>query len=53
MDEAAAEALEDEAYHRGLAAYGEAFDALTRDIWEEEYVGPEREQKARASWKAA
>jgi len=52
MDEAAAEALEDEAYHRGLAAHGEAFDALTRDIWEEEYVGPERERAAHA-WKAA
>ena len=46
MDEAAAEALEDEGYHCGLAAYGKAFDTLTRDIWEQEYVGPERERAA-------
>lgn len=53
MDEAAGEALEDEEYHRGLAAYGEAFDALTRDIWEERYIRPEREGSTEAQRTAA
>jgi MoaA/NifB/PqqE/SkfB family radical SAM enzyme len=52
MDEAAAEALEDESYHRGLAEYGQAFEALTRGIWEEEYLRPERERASCAKKRA-
>lgn len=42
IDEAAAEALKDEIYREDLIAYGEAVGAATDDIWEQEYVGPEK-----------
>ena len=43
-DEAAEEALIDEDYYAGLVAYGERVEELTRDIWDEEYLAPERER---------
>ena len=39
IDENAAQALMDAEYGRGLAAYGESYDALTQDIWQRQYVG--------------
>jgi hypothetical protein len=42
-DEAAEEALIDEDYYFQLVAYGKRVDELTREIWEEEYLQPERE----------
>ena len=42
-DRAAEEALQDENYYAKLVAYGERVDELTRDIWEKEYLQPERE----------
>jgi hypothetical protein len=39
-DENAATALLDSDYHRGLAEYDEAFEALTRPVWEEHYLSP-------------
>jgi len=42
-DKAAEEALQDENYYAKLVAYGERVDELTRDIWEKEYLQPERE----------
>ena len=45
IDEAAAEALKDDAYQEGLIAYGKAVAAATDDIWEQEYVGPEKARR--------
>ena len=42
-DKAAEEALQDENYYAKLVNYGERIDELTRDIWEKEYLQPERE----------
>jgi MoaA/NifB/PqqE/SkfB family radical SAM enzyme len=39
-DENAATALLDSDYHRGLAEYDEAFEALTQPVWEEHYLSP-------------
>jgi MoaA/NifB/PqqE/SkfB family radical SAM enzyme len=39
-DENAAAALLDADYHRGLAEYDDAFEALTQPIWEEHYLSP-------------
>ena len=41
-DDAAEEARQDEDYYAELVAYGERLKELTRDIWEEEYLQPER-----------
>jgi len=48
IDEAAGEALKDEEYFEGMVAYGEAVDRATRDIWENEYIAPERQNMAAA-----
>jgi len=36
---AAAEALADEDYHAGLAAYGEDFGRLSEEVWRSDYLG--------------
>ena len=43
IDEAAATALTDKGYYEGMLDYGERVRGLTRDIWEKEYLSPERE----------
>jgi MoaA/NifB/PqqE/SkfB family radical SAM enzyme len=43
-DREAEEALKDPAYYRGLVACGDDVNRLTRPIWENEYIGPERER---------
>jgi MoaA/NifB/PqqE/SkfB family radical SAM enzyme len=43
-DEAAAEALKDQKYAEGLAAYGDEVERLTGPIWEKNYIGPEKEK---------
>jgi len=42
-DEVAAAALTDNNYYEGLVGYGERVRELTQEIWEREYLGPERE----------
>jgi hypothetical protein len=42
-DAAAEAALQDENYYASLVSYGNRVDELTRDIWEAEYLAPERE----------
>jgi MoaA/NifB/PqqE/SkfB family radical SAM enzyme len=42
-DAAAEAALQDENYYEKFVAYGERVDELTRDIWDKEYLQPERE----------
>ena len=49
IDEAAGEALKDEEYFEGMVAYGEAVDRATKDIWETEYIAPEREKTEEAA----
>lgn len=46
IDSEAAAALKDKGYHQGLAAYGNKAAELTEDIWEKEYIGPEKKQAA-------
>ncbi|RME01962.1 MAG: radical SAM protein [Calditrichaeota bacterium] len=46
IDPESAEALKDKEYRDGLAAYGDRVSELTADIWEQEYIGPERKRKA-------
>jgi len=41
-DEAAEEALQDPEYYKGLVEYGKRVKELTKDIWEKEYLEPER-----------
>ena len=50
-DEAAAEALKDKEYAKGLAAYGDEVVRITQPIWEKDYIGPEKEriQKQKAA----
>lgn len=43
-DKAAAEALEDEGYYRGLVQYGKELEELTDEIWQKEYLEPERKR---------
>ena len=43
-DEAAAAALKDKEYAKGLSAYGDAIARLTQPIWEKLYIGPEKEK---------
>ena len=43
IDEAAATALTDKKYYEGLVGYGDRVRELTRETWEKEYLGPERE----------
>ena len=44
LDPAAAEALKDHDYYHGMIDYGKRVDKLTNEIWEQEYIGPEREK---------
>ncbi len=44
IDIAAAEALKDQKYAEGLAAYGDEVDRLTGPIWEKNYIRPEKER---------
>ena len=43
-DEAAAAALKDKEYAKGLSAYGDAIARLTQPIWEKLYIGPEKDK---------
>jgi len=43
IDSEAEAALADPEYHRGLIEYGRQVDELTREIWEKEYIEPERQ----------
>ncbi len=45
MDEPAAAALEDEAYRKGLIEYGQRVARLTKPVWEQEYIEPERRER--------
>jgi len=44
-DKAAAEALKDQEYEDGLIAYGDRVQKLTEDIWEKQYIGPEKKKR--------
>jgi len=44
IDKDAEEALKDKNYFTGLVAYDQRIEELTRDIWEREYIGPEKER---------
>lgn len=46
IDAEAAAALKDDKYHEKLADYGDKVAELTSDIWEIEYIGPERQRSA-------
>jgi len=43
IDESADAALNDKQYYEGMVDYGEQVRELTRDIWEKDYLDPERE----------
>jgi len=43
IDESADAALNDKQYYKGMVDYGEQVRELTRDIWEKDYLDPERE----------
>ncbi len=45
-DESAAAAIEDEGYYEGMCCYGEQVDALTRDIWEDQFLASRPEDAA-------
>lgn len=45
-DEAAEQAIGDEDYYRGLVEYGKKVKNLTNEIWEKEYLEPERKRIA-------
>jgi MoaA/NifB/PqqE/SkfB family radical SAM enzyme len=49
IDEDAAAALEDPDYRRKMIEYGKAVEAITGPIWEERYVGPERQAASLAA----
>jgi len=41
-DEAAAQALQDSGYYEGLVQYGEKVKSITDEIWQKEYLEPEK-----------
>lgn len=51
IDSAAAEALEDEEYYRGMIAYDKRLQQLADPVWQKEYLEPERQRLHRASSK--
>jgi MoaA/NifB/PqqE/SkfB family radical SAM enzyme len=46
LDENAAQALQDGDYRRRMAQYGKDVDSLTRDAWENDYMGKRKENIA-------
>lgn len=43
-DEAAEQALQDAEYYHGLVRYGKQAKAITDEIWERDYLGPEQKE---------
>jgi MoaA/NifB/PqqE/SkfB family radical SAM enzyme len=48
LDDYAAQALEDPEYYKGMCAYNNAFDEISKDRWDEDYLQPERMQFRKA-----
>lgn len=44
IDSEAGEALRDDDYYDGMVAYGKRVAELTDEIWERDYIGPERKE---------
>jgi len=42
LDKFAAKAMEDPTYYKGMVEYGRVIEEISRDIWEKEYLDPER-----------
>lgn len=47
IDKDAEEALKDKNYYIGLVDYNKKVEELTQDIWEREYIAPERDRERR------